>query len=77
VSNHTSEFEVTHSEITKRVLGSDESALDMKRKGSTPEKRWGTINKPNTTHARLGSINGPNTGWEIGDNFGQLGGAKV
>jgi hypothetical protein len=78
VRNHTSELEVTHSEIAKkRILGSDESALDMKRKRSTPKERWEIINKPNTPHARLGSINGANTRWEIGDNFRKLGGAKV
>jgi hypothetical protein len=77
VGNNTSELEITDGEIASRVVTGNKALLDVKRKGGTPKKVCGTVNKLDATHARFGGINGANARRVIRYNFRKLGGAKV
>jgi hypothetical protein len=77
VGNNTSELEITDGDIASRVVVGNKTRLDVKRKGGTPKKGCGTVNKPDATHPRFGGINGANAGRVIRYNLRKLGGTKV
>jgi hypothetical protein len=61
VRQHASELEVAHGQVTRGVLVGDEAVLDVRRKGSAPQKGRGIVDKPYTPHAQFGSVGSTNT----------------